>query len=961
MKDVEIDKKKYQVNDDEYVDIVNKEFYNLKILDKLGHQERIMGLLKEVNHVLLMSTIKKYTRLLSVGVSHGGYMEIELSKSLYRIVVVGGTDDQNLQVNMKRYGVQNIEVVDDDDNSMEEFAYIRNTQETLIPRLEKMKVVVVENCPSLVMAAGKKKYILSRSGVEVAIWVALDFDSIFQMYFQHYLVEKSDVLAYDNLIHYALMVKNGGDTMREVIRENMKYIDEYTILDTGSTDNTVQILREELDRHKKRGKIVTEPFINFRDSRNRCLDLCGTRCKYIVMLDDTYIVRDNLRLFLEKVRGDQFSDSFSMYILSEDVEYGSNRIIRTDRKHLRYKYKIHEVITPENNNNVIIPKEYAYIHDLRSDYMEERTMNRKEYDIKILNEMAEEDKNDSRVYYYLGQTYNLLERYEEAFDNFVKRAYHKDEGFLQEKIDAIFEAGRLANFQLKKPWVEAERLYLWAYELDKSRPDALYFIGIHYYLEKDYNKAYRYFAEAYHVGYPFHCQYSLKPSLSYYYLPKFLVEVCYHLGDHFLGFDVCTFFLNHFQKREGNWWKKLNQDMLEVDGYTMQCWQKIFFYTKWGVQVKQKKEEVQSGVVEIKRRLVFIVNGGFVAWRGSSIEKDGTGGSETFIIEMSKAIKKGGLYDEVIVFCNCGGKEGEEEYCGVLYKDLSGYIGYLNDHSVDRVVVSRYPEYLASLYEMENVKEVSLILHDLIPSGEVILRHEKLKKIMLLSEYHKTVFDNMFGPILGDLTSSFGYGIDVAGMEKVMMGSGNNKVKNRFIYSSTANRGLIYLLMMWRGIKEKIADATLYIHCDIYNNKWLNETCKEEMDTVREMMEVMIGEKKWGIVYKGWVSKKELYQSWGEADVWFYPTTFLETYCLTALEAGISKTLAVTMPIGSLVEVVGDRGILLNKNVTTEEGRGEILKALLSVLGNEELRTSCVERNYEYTKKLTWAERSRFF
>jgi glycosyltransferase involved in cell wall biosynthesis len=261
---------------------------------------------------------------------------------------------------------------------------------------------------------------------------------------------------------------------------------------------------------------------------------------------------------------------------------------------------------------------------------------------------------------------------------------------------------------------------------------------------------------------------------------------------------------------------------------------------------------------------------------------------------------------------------------------------------------------------MENVKEVSLILHDLIPSGEVILRHEKLKKIMLLSEYHKTVFDNMFGSILGDLTLSFGYGIDVAGMEKVMMGSGS-KVKNRFIYSSTANRGLIYLLMMWRGIKEKIADATLYIHCDIYNNKWLNETCKDEMDTVREMMEVMIREKKWGIVYKGWVSKKELYQSWGEADVWFYPTTFLETYCLTALEAGISKTLAVTMPIGSLVEVVGDRGILLNKNVTTEEGRGEILKALLGVLGNEEVRKSCVERNYEYTKKLTWAERSRFF
>jgi tetratricopeptide (TPR) repeat protein len=782
------------------------------------------------------------------------------------------------------------------------------------------------------------------------------------MYFQHYL-EKDNKLDYDNLIHYALMVKNGGDSMLKVIRENMKYIDEYTILDTGSTDNTVQILREELDRHKKRGRIISEPFINFRDSRNRCLDLCGTRCKYIVMLDDTYILRNNLRGFLEQVRGDQFSDSFSMYILSDDVEYGSNRIIRSDRKHLRYKYKIHEVITPENNLNVIIPKEHAYIYDLRSAYMEERTMNRKMYDIEILTEMVEEDKEDSRGYYYLGQTYSLLERYEEAFDNFIKRAYHKDNGFLQEKIDAIFEAGRLANFHLKKSWEEVERLYLWAYSLDKSRPDSLYFIGIHYYSKMEYDKAYPYFVEAYKVGYPVHCQYSLKPSLSYYYLPKFLAEVCYHIGDYALGYEVSVFFITHYNKREGNWWKKLPQDMLEIDVYTMKCWEKIFYYTSSAVVVvkktksgEEREEEEHSGVVEIKKRLVFIVNGGFVSWRGSSIQKEGTGGSETFIIEISKYIKKRGEYDEVVVFCNCGGKEGEEEYCGVLYRDLNGYIEYLRENSVDMCVVSRYPEYLGSLYAIDNVKEVTMILHDMIPAGEVILRHEKLKKIMLLSDYHKKVFDSMFGSVLGDLSTTFGYGVDVVGMSQARKG----KVRNRFIYSSTANRGLLYLLMMWPSIKERIPDATLYIHCDIYNNKWLNETCKEVMDTIREEMKRLSGQK-WGIVYKGWVSKKELYESWSEAEVWFYPTTFLETFCLTALEAGVSETLVVTMNIGSLSEVVGDRGVLLNKNVTTEEGRLDILEELVKVLSDEERKREYVKRNAVYSKKLTWEERSRFF
>ena len=87
----------------------------------------------------------------------------------------------------------------------------------------------------------------------------------FQRNFQYYLQKETNTLYYDNLIHYALMVKNGGDTLRDVIRANMPFIDEYTILDTGSTDGTVSILQEEFNTHKKKGKILREPFLNFRD------------------------------------------------------------------------------------------------------------------------------------------------------------------------------------------------------------------------------------------------------------------------------------------------------------------------------------------------------------------------------------------------------------------------------------------------------------------------------------------------------------------------------------------------------------------------------------------------------------------------------------------------------------------------------------------------------------------------
>jgi len=96
----------------------------------------------------------------------------------------------------------------------------------------------------------------------------------------------------------------------------------------------------------------------------------------------------------------------------------------------------------------------------------------------------------------------------------MKRASFTNSGFIQERVDALFEAARISNFQLGKPWSECMVLYEQCYKVDESRPESLYFIGIHYYLEGDYNKAFGYFKKGFEIGFPKHCQYSLKPTLS---------------------------------------------------------------------------------------------------------------------------------------------------------------------------------------------------------------------------------------------------------------------------------------------------------------------------------------------------------------------------------------------------------------------------------------------------------------
>ena len=47
------------------------------------------------------------------------------------------------------------------------------------------------------------------------------------------------------------------------------------------------------------------------------------------------------------------------------------------------------------------------------------------------------------------------------------------------------------------------------------------------------------------MGFPEHCQHSLKPTLSYYFLPLYLTRVCFLQQDYELGMHAATLFLQN--------------------------------------------------------------------------------------------------------------------------------------------------------------------------------------------------------------------------------------------------------------------------------------------------------------------------------------------------------------------------------------------------------------------------------
>ena len=81
--------------------------------------------------------------------------------------------------------------------------------------------------------------------------------------------KNNNEINYENLIDLCIMVKNAGKLFEKVLTENLPIIDRWTVLDTGSTDNTIELINEFSEETGIRGEIYKSDFINFEiDDKN---------------------------------------------------------------------------------------------------------------------------------------------------------------------------------------------------------------------------------------------------------------------------------------------------------------------------------------------------------------------------------------------------------------------------------------------------------------------------------------------------------------------------------------------------------------------------------------------------------------------------------------------------------------------------------------------------------------------
>ena len=266
-----------------------------------------------------------------------------------------------------------------------------------------------------------------------------------------------------------MIVKNESKIITRLFDSVIDIIDCYCICDTGSSDNTVELIKTYFSNKNIPGKVVLEPFKNFCYNRNFALKSCIGMSDFVLLLDADMIldVKEFNKMYLN------IFDSYTILQGNEHFYYQNVRIVRNNGLY-NYSGVTHEYInTPSNNKSGHINKSQLFIKDIGDGGSKHDKFER---DIRLLTEGIKDEPNNERYHFYLANTYCDSGKYEEAIKTYEKRI--KLGGWNQEVWYSYYKMGHcyknLDNI--------SEAIYTWmnGYDFLPNRLEGLYEIIKHY-------------------------------------------------------------------------------------------------------------------------------------------------------------------------------------------------------------------------------------------------------------------------------------------------------------------------------------------------------------------------------------------------------------------------------------------------------------------------------------------------
>src|SRR3972149_10640724 len=132
----------------------------------------------------------------------------------------------------------------------------------------------------------------------------------------------------NKLLSVAIMVKNEEERIKRTIHTVIDYVCHVVILDTGSTDNTISVIRNICKTTKVPLTLKEEPFVDFAYNRNILLKMCYGLSKYVLLLDaNDEVVNPGIMMRALKDADDEDVVFNCRYVLDNDAGVEGNSLV----------------------------------------------------------------------------------------------------------------------------------------------------------------------------------------------------------------------------------------------------------------------------------------------------------------------------------------------------------------------------------------------------------------------------------------------------------------------------------------------------------------------------------------------------------------------------------------------------------------------------------------------------------
>ena len=329
-----------------------------------------------------------------------------------------------------------------------------------------------------------------------------------------------------------LMIKNESRIIRRSILSALKIADAICVSDTGSTDDTVQVLKDFYPTIPIPAKTYDHPWTNFgvnrtksfNDAKQFCYELGWDQARTYVLAIDA-----DMELVVESSFNKQTDLGAKGYSLTQKagtLHYINARLLRIDQP-WRCVGATHEYWDGPNEGNV--PDSKLWINDRNDGGCKSDKFER---DLKMLQEELKEQPTNVRTHFYLAQTYKCLGRPEESIEFYKKRI----------ALGGWFEEVWYSHYMIAQQYLEtkrpedAEYWVLKGQAFNNYRAEGLYLLVKHFRIVGQQWKAMHYYLEAKRIP---------KPEVALFSES----EVYDHLLDY--EYTVLQYYVNAADRREG--------------------------------------------------------------------------------------------------------------------------------------------------------------------------------------------------------------------------------------------------------------------------------------------------------------------------------------------------------------------------------------------------------------------------